>query len=85
MGDESVVISDAATRAEHRWNAFSHVFETSNLFLLYTSDHAFHMVPKRAFGSEEDVRSFREVVRRTIADRPAPGFPVVQVAGGPTG
>ena len=50
-----------------------------------TSDHAFHMVPKRAFGSEEDVRSFREVVRRTIADRPAPGFPVVRVAGGPTG
>jgi hypothetical protein len=75
--EETVVISDAATRAEHRWDAFSHVLETSNLFLLYTSDHAFHMVPKRAFASEQDVRSFRELVRRTIAERPAPAFPVI--------
>ena len=77
--EDGVVIADAVTRAENRWDAFSHVIETANLFLLYTSDYAFHMVPKRAFASEKELRSFRELVRRHIAERPAPAFPVIPV------
>jgi len=74
-----VVVSDAVSRTENRWDAYSHVRETPNLFLLYTSDHAIQTVPKRAFGSEEDLRHFRELLRRTIAERPAPAFPVIPV------
>ena len=72
-----VVISDAVSRTENRWDAYSHIRETPNLFLLYTSDHVIQSVPKRAFSSEEDLRWFRELVRRTIAERPAPAFPVI--------
>ena len=78
-----VVVSDAVSRTENRWDAYSHVRETPNLFLLYTSDLVIQSVPKRAFASEQDLRSFRELVRQTIAERPAPAFPVVPVASSP--
>ena len=81
--EDGLVISDAVTRAENRWDAFTHVRETPNLFMLYSSDYAFYMLPKRAFAAEEELRQFREMVRRRVAERPAPAFPVIPVGGSP--
>jgi hypothetical protein len=40
--------------------------EGKNVFLLYLSDHLFHIVPKRFFAAHEDVDSFRDVIRHAI-------------------
>ena len=71
------VISDAVSRLEHRWPSFSHARETKNLFLLYVSNYAFHMVPTRAFATDEEADGCRELVRKMVAERPGPAFPVL--------
>ena len=75
--DDRIVFSDAVGRYEHAWEAFTHVRETPGTFLLFTSQFSMHILPKRAFAGGADVDAFRELVRRTIAQRPAPAFPVL--------
>jgi hypothetical protein len=76
-GEDGVTVATPLSRAEYRWEAFQHVRETPNLFLLYMSNFSFHMVPKRSFASDAEVDQFRSLVRNFIAERPAPAFPVV--------
>ena len=75
--DDRIVFVESVGRYEHAWEAFTHVRETPGNFLLYTSQYALHFLPKRAFPGRADVDGFRELVRRTIAQRPSPAFPVV--------
>jgi hypothetical protein len=70
-------LTDAVDRMEHRWEAFTHVQETPHLFLLFTSARTFHFVPKRAFISAAELEAFRDLLRRNVAHRPEPGFPVL--------
>jgi hypothetical protein len=51
------------------WDDFLKWKEGKNIFLLYISDHMFHMVPKRFFANHEDIDSFRDVVRRSIGTK----------------
>jgi hypothetical protein len=80
VSDDGVVLSDAVSRSEQRWPAFSHAVETPNLFLLYLSNFSFQMVPKRGFASAAEADEFREIVRRMILERPGPAFPVLPAA-----
>ena len=67
-------------RLEAKWLAFARVIETQNLFVLYVGEHAFHMVPKRAFADAAHVDEFRGALHDRITHRPA-AFPVPPVAG----
>jgi hypothetical protein len=80
--EEVFAVADAASRAEHRWESFDRVVETPTVFLLYHSPTRFTPVPKRAFSSPRHVASFRELLRRAIAGRPGPAFPVIAAAAG---
>jgi hypothetical protein len=80
VSEEGIVLSDAVSRSELRWPAFSHAVETPNLLLLYLSNFSFQMVPKRAFASAAEADDFREIVRRMIVERPGPAFPVLPAA-----
>ena len=75
--DDRIVFSDTVGRYEHSWDAFTHVRETPGNFLLFTSLYALHILPKRVFPDLAAANDFRELLRRTIAERPAPAFPVV--------
>ena len=76
---DHIVFTDAVNRNEHKWEAFTHVRETPGLFLLFTSNVSMHFLPKRVFPGKAEVDAFRELVRRTVAERPAPAFPVLPV------
>ena len=52
------------------WSDYREWLEGRNLFLLYVSDRLFHLVPKRAFPSEDAIANFREQLRARIASRP---------------
>jgi hypothetical protein len=77
--EQRIVFSDAAGRFEQRWEAFSHVQETDGIFLLYTGQLSAQFIPKRAFASAAELDAFRELLRRHVAQRPAPAFPVLPV------
>jgi hypothetical protein len=74
---DHIVYSTAVGRFDHRWEAFTHVRETPGLFVLYESPYLMNMLPKRAFAGREEVDAFRELLRRTVAQRPDPAFPVL--------
>jgi YcxB-like protein len=78
---DRIVFTDAVDRLEHKWEAFTHVRETPGVFLLFTSTYSMHIIPKRVFPSRADIDAFRELIRRTIAQRPAPAFPVLPAGG----
>jgi hypothetical protein len=75
--EQRIVFSDAAGRFEQRWEAFSHVQETQGVFILYTGQLSAQFIPKRAFATPMELDAFRELLRRQVEQRPAPGFPVV--------
>jgi len=77
---QRITFTDAVDRMEHRWEAFTHVRETPGLFVLFTTAHSFHFVPKRAFTHAADLDAFRELLRTTVAQRPEPAFPVLPAA-----
>jgi hypothetical protein len=78
--EQRISFTDAVDRMEHRWEAFTHVRETPHLFLLFTAVNTFHFIPKRAFPSAAELDAFRELLRRQVAQRPEPGFPVLPVS-----
>ena len=91
IAEPGVVVIDGVSRSEQLWEAFTHARETPNLFLLYFSEYSFQMIPKRCFATTADADAFRELVRRTVVERPPPAFPVMpagsipQRAAPPTG
>jgi len=59
----------AATKtstAEMTWAGFIRFVETKNLFLLYPNKLIFHIIPKRAFASLDELASFRELAASKI-------------------
>ena len=70
-----LIIDDGQTRVEKKWNSVRTFVETANLFLLYTADHAFDMVPKRAFASPAQVDEFRTLLEQQVQP-PTGGFPI---------
>jgi len=60
----------------YKWRAFVRFVETKNLFLLYNSEKVFTIIPKRAFASDEDIGTFRGLIREW-AQSQAKGFPVI--------
>ncbi len=75
---ERVTVDDVLTTLSYRWPAFARCVETADLFLLYTTEVSFFIVPKRAFASTGDVDGFRQLVGAWAESRSA-GFPVVPV------
>jgi YcxB-like protein len=54
--------------SELLWSTFIKARETGELYLLYPQKRFAYPVPKRAFGSEQDIAAFRELIRRHIGD-----------------
>lgn len=76
---QGAVIDSPFSHCRHRWEDFPGVRETPTLFLLYISPSLFHIIPKRAFRSEEDLSGFRNMAQSLAGPRP-PAFPVARIA-----
>jgi hypothetical protein len=57
------------------WQAYTRWDETTNLFLLYLSEPTFHVVPKRAFTTPEQLNQFRALLGNI--GRQAPSAPPI--------
>jgi hypothetical protein len=67
--DEAVRTRTPLTDVMHRWEAFIRQIETPSLFVLYVSENAIEMIPKRVLGSPEEVATFREFITGKISPR----------------
>ena len=52
------------------WDIFLKFKEGKNLFLIYQADKLFHMLPKRLFASEAEIRKVREILLRNVKQAP---------------
>jgi hypothetical protein len=80
VSDDGITITEPLSRHEMKWFVFDRVTETQNLFLLYMSEHQFHIVPKRAFADAAQIDEFRAMIENRITRRPT-AFPVLPVGG----
>jgi len=60
------------------WKKYKKSLEAENLFLLYRSDKAFQLVPKRAFANEADLEQFRAWVSGIGQKDAPPSAPIPQ-------
>jgi hypothetical protein len=59
------IVTETAT-AEMTWASFTRFKESKGVFLLYPNKLVFHMIPKRAFASADEIESFRVLVASKI-------------------
>ena len=74
--EDRVIVDTTQSRTESRWTAYPRLLETPNLLLLYVSDLAFHILPKRALAGDDEFERFRAFLLKRIAT-PTQAFPVV--------
>jgi hypothetical protein len=72
---EGVNFSDTVTSRKYQWAAFIKHQETKHLFLLFTSENAAVMIPKRAFESSGDLTAVHNLLN-LIPKTQFRGFPV---------
>lgn len=78
---DGVLVREPFSSHHYLWQAFPRYLETPRLYLLFVSEYATHIVPKRCFANPMEVDRFREVLRMMIPDQlPRDGFQVVPVA-----
>lgn len=80
--DDRIVVQDALVRQEYHWAAFRRVEQTPNLYVLYVSDLAFHMLPKRAFAGVQQMQTFEALADQQVNGRTR-AFPVLPVDPAP--
>ena len=67
--DDGIAIVDAARQLNYHWTSVPRFAETRNLFILYTADDSFHIIPKRIFSTDEQVSQFRQYLEARIGGR----------------
>lgn len=72
VSEEGLAMRSTLASSEVQWPYFVRVAETPNLFKLYQSSRAFHVLPKRAFGAESQLRQVRDLLRRRVPGNRAP-------------
>ncbi len=64
FSDDDITWEGITARSECSWSTFIEVRETKEFFLFYILKGSARVVPKHAFGSEQEIVEFRELVRR---------------------
>ncbi len=79
----TITITGATTTHIYKWSAFPRHLETPNTFLLYLSEAAFQILPKRAFSNAEELNAFRNMARNLIGKTNSAFEVLAPPAGGP--
>jgi hypothetical protein len=67
--EDGLTVYDPAVRLDYHWTAVRQCGETPHLFVLYTADSAFQILPKRALGTDANVEQFRAYVNARLGGR----------------
>jgi hypothetical protein len=68
FSEERVEIENPTALLNYKWTAFLQFRETTNLFVLQLSKFTFHMIPKRACKTIEEVDSLRRLLEQHVAN-----------------
>ena len=63
---DAVRAATNTSKGETTWEGFVRFIETKNVFLLYPNKLIFHIIPKRAFASPDELASFRALATSKI-------------------
>jgi ABC-type multidrug transport system fused ATPase/permease subunit len=74
--DAQLTIRETDAYSEMQWMHFIRCIETPSTFLLFVVPRMAHILPKRAFGSDDAIREFRAFAQAHIGNQPI-GFPVL--------
>ena len=66
VGEDGLKAHSRGVTAESKWERFRRFHEGPEHFLLYHNAEQYLLFPKRALGSEAEVQTFRELLRRSI-------------------
>jgi hypothetical protein len=82
IGPEGVVVTEPDQFRRYQWNAFRRFTDAPDILMLWHSDVAFEIIPKRCFASPEQLQATAQWFRSHISDaQPVQGaFEVVPVA-----
>ncbi|MUG98173.1 YcxB family protein [Scytonema sp. UIC 10036] len=67
--EEALQINTELSESKMKWLIYTHWRETPNLFMVYQSNNCFNLFPKRAFGSDEQMNEFRELLRAKLPNK----------------
>lgn len=73
--DEHATFRTETASSVFIWTHFTHFAETKTLFVLLVSQTAAQLIPKRAFGSPQEMEEFRGFALAHVGNTPI-GFPV---------
>jgi hypothetical protein len=68
---EGLVERTAFNEAIHRWAGFHKVVNTRRFLLIYVTDNTAHIVPRRCFPSEQELKHFETVLRSRLSSSKA--------------
>ena len=63
---ENIHFKTTSLESTLQWTHYERVIESRELFLLMYGKGLYTLIPKRAFSSEEEINSFRTLLRQTI-------------------
>jgi hypothetical protein len=76
---DRISFDSGTSRHEHRWHAFTHVSQTTHLFLVHLRDDPSRVliIPKRAFADDVQRGAFWDLCSQSIKASASPAFPVL--------
>jgi hypothetical protein len=63
---DGLVERTAVNESLHRWAGFHKIVTTNRYLYIYVTDTSVHIVPRRSFASEDELRAFRGELERQI-------------------
>lgn len=73
--DDKLTLREPGMVMEAEWSYFMRFVESRNCFLLFSTARAAHILPKRAFGSAQEMEEFRGFALAHVGNTPI-GLPV---------
>lgn len=64
--EAGVEVRQTGAHSTVSWRRYRQAEELEGVFLIWPQDRLFHIVPKRAFDSTEELERFRELLRRNV-------------------
>jgi hypothetical protein len=82
FSDHEIRVTSQLYTVTYRWEVFKSWTEGPTMFLIHQTQHAYEIMPKRAFASKDAVARFREILSEKI-QKPLKAFPVTSSAAPP--
>ena len=66
VNSEQIKLKSESFNFIGKWSYYYHYKESKNLFLIYSSDHSLHIVPKRAFENSQAIDDFSQLLKAKV-------------------